>query len=191
MEEQSDGSMLFVDYDNKYRLVLSAEWVAIPFDQEELGALVKELSKDNPQFEDAAAAFKNLDPDMFRLVALNQNPDYFQNGAAPNVTISAIDNDVLAAMPLSFVTGALEQSFKDGGTKVVTTGVNTIDNQHGVEVEFLEIEQEVNGIKIAQRVIVFQANKKLIMITFTSPESIKTDIFTSSDLTGGSIELFE
>jgi len=190
-EEQADGSTLFNDYDNKYQLVLSEEWVIIPFDQDELGALVEELSKDNPKFKDAAAAFKNLDPDVFRLVALSQNQKYFESGAVPNLNITAIENDVLSAMPLSFVTGALEESFKQNGTKVVSEGVNTIDNPNGVEIEYLDIEQEVNGVKISQRLIVFQSNSKLIMVTLTAPDTFKSEIFTFGDLIGASIKLFK
>jgi hypothetical protein len=190
-EEQSDGSTLFNDYDNKYQLVLPEEWVAIPFDQNELGVLVDQLSKGNPKFKDAAEAFKNLDPNVFRLVALNQNKKYFETGAVPNVNITALENSVLSAMPLSFVTGALEESFKNNGMQVVSEGVNVIDNPNGVEIEFLDIEQEANGIKIAQRVIVFQSNNKLIMITLTAPESFRDEVFTYADVIGASVKLFE
>lgn len=187
-EEQADGSILFTDYDNLYRLVLPAEWVIIPFNQDELGVLVDELSKDNPKFEEAAAAFKNLDPDVFRLVALSQNQKYFDAGAVPNINITAIDDDVLAAMPLSFVTGALEESFKQNGMTVVSEGVNTIDNPNGIEIEFLDIEQETNGMMIAQRLIVFQSNGRIIMITFTAPNDFKAEVFAFGDVIGASIE---
>ena len=162
-----------------------------PFDQGELGTLVDNLSKDNPKFKDAAAAFKNLDPNVFRLVALNQNKKYFESGAVPNLNITALENDLLSAMPLSFVTGALEESFKKNGTKVVTEGVNTIDNPNGVEIEFLDIEQEANGVKIAQRLIVFQSNGKLIMVTLTAPDTFKADVFTYADVIGASIEFLK
>lgn len=190
-EEQADGSTLFNDYDNQYRLVLPEEWVVIPFDQGELGALVDELSKDNPKFEDAAAAFKNLDPDVFRLVALSQNKKYLEGGAVPNMNITALEDKVLSAMPLSFVTGALEESFKQSGMTVLTEGVNTIDNPSGIEIEFLDIEQETNGIKIAQRLIVFQANGKLILVTLTAPIDFKAEVFASGDVIGASIELLK
>ncbi|MFT3891277.1 MAG: hypothetical protein QM730_06550 [Anaerolineales bacterium] len=190
-EEQTDGSTIINDYDNKYQLIVSGEWVAIPFDQDELGKLVEEVSKNNPQFKEAAAALKNLDPDVFRFVALNQNKNYFKNGSAPNINITALDNKILATMPLSFVTGALEELLAQNGAKVVTDGVNTIDNPNGVEIEFIEVQQSVNGIKIAQRVIVFQSNDKLIMLTITSPEGVKADVFKSGDEIAASIQLFK
>jgi hypothetical protein len=190
-EEQADGSTRFNDFDNLYRLILPAEWVVIPFDQDELGMLVDELSKDNPKFEDAAAAFKNLDPDVFRLVALNQNKKYFESGAVPNLNITAIENDVMSAMPLSFVTGALEESFKQNGTKVVSAGVNTIDNSNGVEIEYLDIEQEANGIEIAQRLLIFQSNGKLILVTLTAPIDFRANVFASGDVIGASIEFLK
>jgi hypothetical protein len=190
-EEQADGSTLFSDYDNKYQLILPEEWVAIPFDQDKLGALVEKLSEDNPKFKDAAEAFKNLDPNVVRVVALNQTKKYFETGAVPNVSITALENEILSAMPLAFVTGALEESFKNNGMTVVSEGVNTIDNPNGVEIEFVEVQQEASGMKLAQRILVFQSNKKLIMITLTAPEKFKADVFTSGDAIGASVKLLK
>jgi len=89
------------------------------------------------------------------------------------------------------VTGALEESFKQSGMTVLTEGVNTIDNPSGIEIEFLDIEQETNGIKIAQRLIVFQANGKLILVTLTAPIDFKAEVFASGDVIGASIELLK
>lgn len=191
IEPQADGSTLFSDFDNKYQLILAEEWIPIPFDQGELGTLVDQLSQDNPKFKDAAEAFKDLDPDVFRLVALNQNPDYLENGGAPNISITALADKVLASMPLSFVTGALEESFAQRGTKVVSTGVNTIANSNGVEVEFLDIEQDASGIKVFQRLVVFQTEDKLILITVTTSENFKAEVFASADEIGASIKLLK
>lgn len=188
VEKQEDGSTLFRDFDNKYQLVLAEEWVPIPFDQDELGELVNQLSQNNPKLKEAAEAFQNLDPDIFRLVALNQNQNYFVNGGAPNINISALEDKVMASMPLSFVTGALEESFTQRGTKVISTDVNIIDNANGVEVQFLDIEQEVSGIKIVQRLIVFQSDGNLILVAVTTSDRFKADVFASANLIGESIK---
>ncbi len=187
-EEQSDGSTLFIDYDNKYQLVLPADWAVIPVQKDDFSAALDQLAKDNPNLADLVQAFKDMDPTVFRMAALNKNPDYLVNGFAANMNITAVENKLLSAMPLAFVTGALEETFKQQGAKVVTEGVNTMENTHGVEIEFIDLEQSVNGVKIAQRVIVFQTNNKLILLTTTASKQSSQDIFPESDLIGASVQ---
>jgi hypothetical protein len=97
----------------------------------------------------------------------------------------------MSSMPLSFVTGALEQEFTKSGLKVLTSGVNEIDNSHGVEVEYIDIEQKISGIKTMQRVIVFQSDGSLCMITITTLPQFSKDIFAAGDAIGASIELLK
>jgi len=188
-EIQSDGSTLFIDHDNKYQLILPKGWTVIPFDKDSFSAVLDDIAKDNPNLAESAKIFKDLDPSIFRLVALNTNPKFLVNNFASNLNITAIDNSVLSAMPLSFVTGALEESFKQQGITVLTTGVNTIDNEQGVEIEYVDMEQTIKGEKAAQRAIVFQSNKKLIILTFSTAKQMSQDIFKEGDLIAGSIKL--
>ena len=191
VEEQADGTSLFIDYDNKYQLVLPEEWVVIPFNQSDLSAAIDELAKDSPELVESAEAFRGLDPDVVRAVALNKDPKFFVNGAATNLNITAIENEMLSAMPLSFITGALEESFEQNGAKVLTQGVNIMDNPHGVEIEYMDIEQSIAGSQVLQRLIVFQSNDKLIMITITTLKQIGSAAFSSSEPIAGSIELLK
>jgi len=190
-EELSDGKILFIDYDNKYKLVLTDEWVIIPIGKGDLDAMLEKLGKENPDLAKSAEAFKNLDANVVRMVALNSNRDYFANGNATNINIAALTDPVLSAMPISFITGALEESFTKQGMKVLTTGVNIIDNTHGLDVEYIDVEQSLNGVKIQQRLIVFQSNKKLIMITVSTLPQFKDEIFKMAEAIALSIELFK
>lgn len=179
---------LFIDYDNKYRFVLPEEWVAIPFNKGEFSSALGELAENNPDLVESAAAFKDLDPDVVRLLALNRDPKFFVNGAATNLSVTAVKDGVLSAMPLSFITGVLEESFKQSGVKVITEGVNTIRNIHGIEVEFIDTEQSANGSTIAQRLMIFQSNRKVIVITLTTLKQFAKDVFLASDLICATIE---
>lgn len=187
----SDETNLFVDYDNKYKLVLTNEWVILPLDKDDLNDMLAELGKQNPDLAKSAEAFKDMDANVVRMVALNDNPDYLAHGFASNINITALDNPVLSSMPLPFVTGALEESFKQQGMKVLTTGVNSIDNVHGVEIEYIDIEQSLQGIKIQQRLIIFQANKKLIMLAVSTSPQFKDEIFKVAEAMGTSIEFLK
>ena len=188
-EELSDGSTRFIDYDNQYQMTLPENWVIIPLVKEDLEAMLERTAKDNPDLAKAAEAFKGLDSNVLRMVALNSNPEYLAGGYASNITVASLDDPLFSAMPLSFITGALEQSFNQQGVKVLTAGVNTIDNASGVEVEYIDLEQNINSSPVRQRLIVFQSNKKLIMITVSTLARFEQEIFGVADQIGASVEL--
>jgi hypothetical protein len=188
VEKQADGTTLFTDYDNKYQLTLSADWIVIPFNKDAFAQSLNTLAKDNPQLAAAAKTFQNLDPELFRLVAINKNPNYLKNTFASNLNITAFADNLLANMPLEFVTGALESQFEKNGAKVLTKDVNVVENPHGVAVEYVDIEQNVSGSKITQRILVFQTNQKLIMISFSTLPEFSKDIFAEANSIGGAIE---
>lgn len=190
-QELSDGSTLFIDYDNKYQLMLSEDWVIIPVAGEEMDAVLEKLGRENPDLARAAEVYRNLDSDVLRMVALNRQSKYLAGGYASNITVSAVEDPVLSSMPLSFITGALEQSFTREGIKVLTTGVNVIENASGPEVEYMDLEQTLSGIRVLQRIVVFQSNQKLILITISTTPQYKDEIFQMAEQIGGSLELIK
>jgi hypothetical protein len=190
-QELSDGSTLFIDYDNKYQMSLSEDWVIIPLVKEDLEVMLDQLGREDPDMARAAEAFKNLDSDVLRMAALNRKSEYLVGGYASNITVAAIDDPIFSVMPLSFITGALEESFTQQGIKVLTTGVNIIDNASGVEVEYMDLEQTISGIRVQQRIVAFQSNKKLILVTISTPPQFKDEIFQIAEQIGGSVEFIK
>ncbi len=191
VEKQSDGTTLFTDYDNKYKLTLPKEWVVIPFKKDAYTEAINQLAKENPQLAAAAKAFQNMDPKMFRLVAINTNSKYIKNTFASNLNVTAYENDLLASMPLEFVTGALESQFEKQGAKVLTKDVNTVENSHSVPIQYIDIQQTVKGSKISQRVLVFQVDKKLVMIALSTLPEFSEGVFAEGNDIGGSVELLK
>ena len=189
--EQADGSTLFIDYDNGYQLVLPVDWIIIPVDQDALSAMIDELAKEDPDLVPSAEAFKNLDPNVLRMAALNTNRKYIAKGSGTNVTVAAVEDQTLAALPLSLISGALEQSFISQGITVLTTGVNPVDNDHNVEIEYMDVQQKANGTDAQQRIIMFKTSKKLILVTVTTTPVFRDEIFQMADQIGASIELIK
>jgi len=190
-QELSDGSTLFIDYDNKYQLTLPESWVIIPLVKEDLEAMLDKTAKDNPEFAKAAEAFKGLDSNVLRMVALNSKREYLAGGYASNITVAAIGDPIFSAMPLSFITGALEESFTQQGIKVLTSGVNTIENANDMDIEFIDVEQNIKGVQVKQKLIVFQSNKKLIIITVSTLARFEKEIFAVAEQIGASVELLK
>jgi hypothetical protein len=191
-EEQSDGTTLFVDYDNNYQLVLPVDWIIIPLDKDDLSLIIDKLAQENPDLVSMAETFRNLDPKVLRMAALNSNRKYITGGYGSNITIAAIEDKTLSVMPLSFITGALEQSFQQQGMKVLTTGVNTIENANGVDLEYIDVEQAVTGTRVQQHVIVFHSvSNNLMIITVTTLQEFKDEVFQMGDQVGASIKLLK
>lgn len=187
-QELADGSTLFMDYDNKYQMILPEDWVIIPVAKEDLQAALEAVSRDDPDMAKAAETFKNLDPDVLRMAALNRKTDFLKGGYASNITVTAIQEPIFSVMPLSFITGALEESFTQQGIKVLSTGLNAIENANGVEVEFIDVEQSLGGIQVLQRIVVFQSNQKLLLVTISTTPQFRDEIFQVAEQIGSSVE---
>lgn len=190
-EEQADGSTLFIDYDNGFKLILPSSWIVFPLDPEGLTEMLDEMSQSNPEYVDTAEAFQYMDTDVFRMAALYADTSTLSSGFGTNITVAAFRDEMMSSMPLSFVTGVLEQSFIDGGSKVLTQGVNVYENDHGVEIEYLDIEQVSDGVKLVIRMVVFQTDDALIAITITVPTQYKDDVLPVGEAIAQSIELLE
>jgi hypothetical protein len=169
-------------------MTLTEDWVIIPVAKEDFEVVLDELGREDTNIAQPAERFKDLESDILRMAALNRKSEYLVGGYASNITVTAIEDPIFSVMPLSFITGALEESFTQQGIKVLTTGVNVIENPNGMDVEYMDVEQSLSGLKVQQRVVVFQSNKKLILITISTPPQFKAEIFPMAEQIGSSVE---
>jgi hypothetical protein len=155
-------------------------------------------AEENPELADELNAFKDMkgvDTDMLRGVALYANRNFIYKGYATNISILAIEDPTLAAMPLSFITEVLEEQFKQNGAKILTQGVNEINNPSGVETEYIDIENNIIilGTKqtMDQRMVLFLANNKLIVVQLATPRKFAKDMLPVANDIGATIELLK
>lgn len=195
-EEQADGSTLFTDYDNQYQLALPKGWMILPLSSGDMADILKGISEQNPEFKDIAETFKNLDPDMIRIMALNMNSKYSQNGFSTTLGVMAIDNKVMSSMPMDFVTGALEESITQQGAQQLSSNNNVVTNANGVEMGILDYQQSVPSplggqVSARYKVIVFQAGGKMIMVQLGTPKQFGDQFLPVMDQIEGSVKLIE
>jgi hypothetical protein len=192
-EKQADGSTLLIDYDNKYQLILPQDWIVVPITKQAISSAADAMAKENPELANMLEVIKDANPDLMRGVALYANKDYMYKGYPTYVNISVIDEPSLTAMPLAFVSAVLEDNLQQMGAKILTQGVNEIDNPNSVEVEYIDMEQNftMQGIKqtINSRLVLFQANKKLIIVQLLTPQKFRKDMLPVANEIGASIEL--
>ena len=181
-EEQFDGSTLFVDYDNRFQFNIPEAWFVIPLSSEDIGSIMTNVSEENPQFKDIAAAFAQLDPDVIRVIAVNEDTKYIVNGFSTNLMVTAVEDKLLSAMPLDFVTGAVEESLEQAGATIISGHELAADNANGVEIGFLEFQQNaptITGatIQAQSKILIFHSNGKLIMIQLSTPKQFTQEVF--------------
>jgi hypothetical protein len=193
-EDQADGSTLFTDYDNSYQVALPEGWTILPFSSEDMADILQSMSDKNPEFKKMAENFKNLDSDVIRVMALNLDSKYMQMSASPSLSVIAIDNKVMSSMPLDFVMGALEESFKQQGGKALSS--NTLTNANGVEMGSFEYLQNVpsptgENIQVHYKTILFRAGDKMLMVQLGTPKQFAEEFLPIMDQIKDSIKLLE
>jgi hypothetical protein len=185
-EEQSDGSTLFVDYDNQFQFTIPEAWFVIPLSSEDIGDIISNISEENPQFKDIAAAFAQMDPDVIRVIAVNMDTKYLVNGFSTNLTVTAVEDKLMSAVPLDFVTGAVEESLKGSGATIISNEELAAENANGIEIGLLEIQQTVPtitgaNVQVHSKILIFPSNGRLIMIQLTVPKQFAEEVLPVLD----------
>lgn len=176
VEEQSDGTLLVLDYDNSYQLLLPPGWEVIVSLQEDLGKL-------GPNSAEMGNTFKDVDPDIFRLAAMMVDRKYIRVSAPTLLTINAFEDSMAGTMPMAFVTAMIEESILEDAT---STTWDVIDNSNQVEVGVVRGTRTIrvqNGasVNLNELVIAFQAKGKLIVIEIAAPPGHADEILAPFD----------
>lgn len=195
-EEQANGSILFIDYDNKYQLVIPEGWFVIPLSSEDIGDILNNMAGENPDFKETAETFKQLDPDVIRVIAVNKSSKYIYKGYSTNITVTAIEDKLASSMPLDFLTGALEESLKQQGARLLSSGNLATTNANGVEIGMFDFQQSTPtytgaNIEARAKTVIFQTNDKLIMIQLAIPQQFAEELLPVLDTVTDSLKLME
>lgn len=195
-DARTDGSTLFTDYDNQYQLVLPDGWLVIPLSVGDIADILEKITEEKPELRDTAAAFSQLDPDVIRVIAINEDRKYMFSGFSTNLTVTAIEDKLMSSMPLDFVTGAVEESLKQQGATLVSEFQPASKNANGVEIGTFEFQQETPTatgarVKAQSKTLVFQSNGKLIMIQLAVPQQFAGELIPVLDQILETIKLIE
>ena len=195
-EEQPDGSTLFTDYDNQYQFAIPEAWFVVPLSSGDIHDIMDKLAEENPQLKNAAAAFEKLDPNVIRVIAINENTKYLYNGFSSNLTVTAVEDKLMSSMPLDFVTGAVEESLKAGGATIIENQTFAANNSNDVEIGTLEFQQTaptVTGasVPVQSKILMFKSGNKLIMIQLSAPKQFIKELLPVLDQIKDTIKVIE
>jgi hypothetical protein len=171
-------------------------WFVIPVSAEDIVERLERAYETNPQFKEQAEAFARMDPDVIRIVALNQDTKYIVNGFATNLTVTAIEDPLVSSMPLNFVTGVVEESLEQQNATLVSGEELTSENRNGVEIGAIAVEQTAltaTGAKILvhSTMILFQSNGKVVLVQVAVPKSLAAEILPVMDQIRNTVKLLE
>ena len=191
IKEQTDGTTLVIDYDNRYQFILPAQWKVAFSSQKDLVEAIRDQGDDNPDFAQLADNFKDVDPDIFRLAALNVNRNYVQAGFPTVLTMNAFSDTMASSMPMAFVTAMIEDNTLQGSTSTTWDVVTSASN---VEVGIVRGSRTLhlpNGVSVTvqELVIAFQANDKLILMEIVAPKQFAEQLLTPFEQVATSIQI--
>ncbi len=183
IEEQTGAGPLVIDFDNKYQLQLPPEWKVVFSSQKDLQAAIEFAGNKSPEYAKLIQSFKYVDPDIFRLAAINTNRNYISPKFPTVLTVNAFADPLWSSMPMAFVTAMIEDKILAGAT---STTWDAGDNANKVEVgtvRGIRTLTNPNGIRvtITELVIAFQANKKLIVMEIATLKEFKDQVLTPFD----------
>jgi hypothetical protein len=195
-EEQADGSTLFIDYDNQFQFNIPEAWFVLPLSSDDISTIMNNLSQENPQFKDIAAAFAQLDPDVIRVIAVNEDTKYMANGFSTNLTVTAVEDKLMSSMPMDMVTGVMEETLKGGGATIISKQELATDNANGLEIGFLEFEQTAptvtgTNIQAQSKMLIFHSAGKLIIIQLATPKQFAEEILPVLDQIRDTVRLLD
>lgn len=157
---------------------------------------MKRLLEENPDFKNMAEAFARLDPDVIRLVALHKDTKYIVNGFSTNITVTAVEDKLMSAMPLDFVTGAVEESLKQNGATLISNQELASNNVNGVEIGTLEFQQAaptVTGASVQahSKILIFQTGGKFILIQLAILKQFAQELLPTLDQIADTVKRIE
>jgi len=193
-EEQADGSTLFIDYDNQFQFVIPADWFVIPLSTGDLAEILDNLAEESPELSESAELFSQLDSDVIRVIALNDDPKYVANDFASNLSVTALADELMSSMPIDFVTGAVEEQLAQQGAELLSEHELSVVNANGVEIGSFSFEQSTftatgATIQIRSKTFIFQSDGKLVMMQLVAPVEFSDELLPKLDGMADSVKL--
>lgn len=194
--EQTNGATLFIDYDNKYQVALPTGWFVLPLSSEDITEILNNVSEENPDLRETAEAFRNLDPDVIRVIAISEESKYVHRGFATNLTVTALKDELLATVPIAFFTGVMESELESRGATIVHGEDIVITNANGVEIGIVEFKQNAPtstgaNVAVQSRTLIFQVKGAMISIQLATPQQFAAELLPLLDAVADSIKLLK
>ncbi len=196
LDKQPDGSTRFLDYDGKYMIQIPSIWSATRIDEADFQEMATQVARTNPQLVEGLPSIDNLNSDVFRIVAFDTNSSHYADHEVANFSVTMSKESMATALPLDIVVKATIDEMKGLIPSAKFTQLGPYTNPHGLKIGAVEVRMTVKGpegISIAayQKLVFFQTKTALVVITFTSGQSVADQVKPTFDQVIDGVELME
>ncbi len=183
VERQSNGTTVVDDVGNGYQFTLTQQWMAIPPTKEQIEHVSQASPPQDAEFVRLAIKLGEETTDAFRLVGINTDSK-FAHGANPSLLlVTAIPDKSSSTLPMTKVASMIRETvFTD------SNGVSqdVVHNANGIDVAVVEgpydyLSTQGDTLKTRSKVIGFQANERVILIQFITPEEFGAEVLPGTD----------
>lgn len=175
-EEQSDGSIVYSDLENGYKITFPPDWFVLDLSEGDFQEILEAgLDIFSDLDEDITAFIEGSAADNFRAMVVDVNEDHLSESGFANISILVVEDPTAAALPLDFFLEFYAQSLPSLLPEAEVLNSELIENSSGLSLGIIEIEISVEnlpGISFKQTQVIFKAESGLVIIVFTSPDDL-------------------
>ncbi|MBN2501498.1 MAG: hypothetical protein JXB38_12015 [Anaerolineales bacterium] len=186
IEENTDGSTRYIDHKYSFTLTFPEDWVVIPLSGEDTEALI-ELGKGAyaESGVDIQEAIEAVDPNAFRLLAMDFNPEHIDGEFTPNANLGIDDQQ---AISIDLFVSLYSKMLPDLIPGISIENSEVLENAKGISYGYIVYSLPADFGDYFQVQIVFELDNGLIVLTFSAQDTIKEDIL---EVIQGIVDTFE
>lgn len=183
VSRQADGTSVVRDIGNAYQFTLTQEWMAIPLSKEQIGLVAQASPAQDPEFVRLAQELGEKSTDAFRVVGVNTDSKFARAENPTLLLVTAIPDGMAASLPMPDVARMIQDTVFSGAADVQS---DVVRNANGLDIAVVEgpydyVSTQGETPKTSSRVIGFQANARVILIQFITPQDFGAQVLPGTD----------
>lgn len=192
-QEQSDGTVLFTDYDGRYQMTFPKGWTVVILSQSEINSALEGLPEQEQNVSSMIEALKSADVNnLLRVVGFKFSAQ--QGMYTPNINISYDTNPLLAAISLEDLISATAAYFPSLKIDVVHTEVK--ETSSGIPIGVIEARWSMMAadgkkVNLEQKQVFFKSGEGVAIITLSTVRNATVDLSTDLEMLIESIQLLD
>lgn len=178
LKKMDESGTLYQDYTGGYEIHIPAEWLALrPSEQEYTQAWSLPVAS-HPAVRNSLQQMQSLDPNLYRLFALDIREGHYDNGFVTNINfVLSLESE--ASLEETFAQSVLDLPEAVPGTVITASGLSQTET--GIPFGMIESEREIQNadeepIQLYQKQVIFTVNARALVITFTSTTAFKDEV---------------
>ena len=186
LSQQADGSMLFVDKQLGYEIIVPSGWTAFRINEFEFYKLWTLPASKEPIVQGNLTSIQSMDPNIFRLFAFDLRDGHFQSDALTNTDVSWSQTVNSYSQNLN----GLQNKYSKAYSYVNLLSSKTETNSSNLEVSVAEFKYVYQGTEFYEKITVFKVKAGgILMIRTDTAYALKNQNMQDIDQLQGSVKL--